>query len=242
MPGRSTGQLFGSFLAHRPAVMLCRVILNSFILLTVLGAETGLAEGFSLEAVNVPPESIGPALKSTLNPDGVRILNETGQPWCEVWLRQEIASSPQPASPEAQYSTFHSGLLLGVIRFPADGSDYRGLPVKKGTYTMRYGVMPQDGNHVGAAPIVDFVLLIPVADDKSEADAMLTSEDLVKLSRKASGTNHPAIMNLAFPPDSVDKPTLEKFDPDHWVLSVPIRQKPDAELPLSIIVYGQAAG
>ena len=107
---------------------------------------------------------------------------------------------------------------------------------------MRYGVIPQDGNHVGAAQIVDFVLLVPLSEDAKAPDAHLSSEELVELSRKASGTHHPTVINLAFPPDSVDKPFLEKDDFDHWILSLPIRQKPDAELPVSIIVYGQAAG
>ena len=107
---------------------------------------------------------------------------------------------------------------------------------------MRYGVIPQDGNHLGAAPIVDFVLLIPLSEDAKAPDARLSSEELVELSKKASGTHHPTVINLAFPPDSVDRPLLEKDDLDHWILSLPLGRKPGGQLPLSIIVYGQAAG
>ena len=107
---------------------------------------------------------------------------------------------------------------------------------------MRYGVIPQDGNHVGAAPIVDFVLLIPLSEDTRSPDAHLSSEELVELSKKASGTHHPTVINLAFPPDSVERPILEKYDSDHWILSLPLNQKSGGQLPLSIIVHGQAAG
>ncbi len=222
--------------------MMFRFVSYSLLLLVLFRTETALGESFSLETVELPPKAVGETLKSILKPSGFRILNGQGKPWCEVWVRREIADTRQPASPEAQYPSFHSGVLLGLMRFPEDGSDYRGLPIKKGTYTMRYGVIPQDGNHVGAAPIVDFVLLIPLSEDARVPDARLSSQELVELSKKASGTHHPTVINLAFPPDSVDKPFLEEDDLDHWILSLPIRRKPDGELPLSIIVYGQAAG
>jgi hypothetical protein len=223
-------------------VMVFRIATFGLLLLSFLGAKTAQGEGFSLEVVEHPPKALAEPLKSILKPAGIRVLNGQGNPWCEVWVRQEIADSGQPASPEAVYPAFHSGILLGLMRFPEGGTDYRGLPVKKGTYTMRYGVIPQDGNHLGAAPIVDFVLLIPLSEDAKAPDARLSSEELVELSKKASGTHHPTVINLAFPPDSVDRPLLEKDDLDHWILSLPLGQKPGGQLPLSIIVYGQAAG
>lgn len=223
-------------------VMFFRFASFGLLLLTLPGVQTALGEDFSLEVVEHPPEAVADPLKSILNPAGIRVLNGQGNPWCEVWVRREIADSGQPASPEAVYPALHSGVLLGLMRFPEDGTDYRGLPVRKGTYTMRYGVIPQDGNHVGAAPIVDFVLLIPLSEDAQAPDAHLGSEELVELSKKASGTHHPTVINLAFPPDSVERPLLEKDDLDHWILSLPLSQKPGGQLPLSIIVHGQAAG
>lgn len=222
--------------------MVFRFASIALLLLTLPGAPTAQGEDFSLEAVEQPPEAVAEPLKSVLNPAGVRVLNGQGNPWCEVWVRREIADSGQPASPEAVYPGFHSGVLLGLMRFPEGGTDYRGLPFGKGTYTMRYGVIPQDGNHVGAAPIVDFVLLIPLSEDTRAPDAHLSSEELVELSKKASGTHHPTVINLAFPPDSVERPLLENDDSDHWILSLPLNRKAGGPLPLSIIVHGQAAG
>ncbi|MDE2666188.1 MAG: hypothetical protein OXI69_08555 [Acidobacteriota bacterium] len=225
-----------------PALMVFRFASFSLLLLTLPGVQTALGEDFSLEEVERPPEALAEPLKSSLNPAGVRVLNGQGNPWCEIWVRREIADSGQPASPEAVYPAFHSGVLLGLMRFPEGGTDFRGLPVGKGTYTMRYGVIPQDGNHVGAAPIVDFVLLIPLSEDTLAPDAQLSSEELVELSKKASGTHHPTVINLAFPPDSVERPILENYESDHWILSLPLNQKSGGQLPVSIIVHGQAAG
>ncbi len=224
------------------AVMVFRFASIGLLLLILPGVETAQTEEFSLGEVKHPPEAVAEPLKSILNPAGVRVLNGQGNTWCEVWVRREIADSGQPASPEAVYPGFHSGVLIGLMRFPEGGTDFRGLPVGKGTYTMRYGVIPQDGNHVGAAPIVDFVLLIPLSEDTRSPDAHLSSEELVELSKKASGTHHPTVINLAFPPDSVERPILEKYDSDHWILSLPLNQKSGGQLPLSIIVHGQAAG
>lgn len=226
--------------SHSPVVL--RFASLGLLLLALAVAPTARGEDFSLEAVESLPEAVAEPLESILTPAGIRVLKGQGTPWCEVWVRREIADSGQPASPEAVYPAFHSGVLLGLMRFPEGGTDYRGLPVGKGTYTMRYGVIPQDGNHLGAAPMVDFVLLIPLSEDSQAPDAHLTSEELVELSKKASGTHHPTVINLAFPPDSVERPLLEKDDSDHWILSLPLGQESGGQSPLSIIVHGQAEG
>ncbi len=235
-----TTHMMTTLRSHR--LMMLRFASIGLLLLTLPGAPTAQGEDFSLGEVEHPPEGVAESLESILNPAGVRVLNGEGTPWCEVWVRRKIADSGRPASPEAVYPGFHSGVLIGLMRFPEGGTDFRGLPVGKGTYTMRYGVIPQDGNHVGAAPIVDFVLLIPLSEDTRAPDAHLSSEELVELSKKASGTHHPSVINLAFPPDSVERPLLEKDDSDHWILSLPLGRESGGQSPLSIIVHGQAAG
>ena len=242
----ATNQLFWPEISRRlfrfPIIMIFRFANICLVVFTLHGAQTAKGENFFLEVVKHPPQTVAKPLKSILKPAGIRVLSRQGTPWCEVWIRREIVDSGQPASPEAVYPGLHSGVLLGLMRFPKSGSDYRGLPVKKGTYTMRYGVIPQDGNHVGAAPIMDFVLLIPLSEDDKAPDARLSSKELVELSKKASGTHHPTVINLAFPPDSVEGPLLEKDDLDHWILTLPLNQKPGGPLPVSIIVHGQAPG
>ena len=86
------------------------------------------------------------------------------------------------------------------------------------------------------------MLLIPAAEDKKDADASMSTEEVVALSRKASGTNHPAVINMASPPAGVSNATLEKDELDHWVLKVKSQSKPAADLPLGIIVVGRAEG
>jgi hypothetical protein len=213
------------------AVLLCNGV-----------ALDALAASYKLEAVSAAPEGLSPGVKSLLQPEGYKIVNDQGAAWCQVWIRKEISNTGKPASPDAKYPALHLGQLLGVMKFDSAGSDYRGQSIKPGLYTLRYCLILQDGNHLGAAPILDFVLLVPASDDTKDPDAVMSTNEVVSLSRKASGTNHPAVINLAPPPAAPSSATLEKDEMDHWVLKVKSQSKPAADLPIGIIVVGRAEG
>jgi hypothetical protein len=214
----------------------------ALVLIFFFPGSRAFAASYKVEPSATPPTGLSDALKGILQAQGARILNEQGGIWCEIWIRKEVANTGKPASPDAKYPALHLGSLLGVMSFPAAGSDYRGQAIKPGIYTMRYCLIPQDGNHLGAAPIRDFVLLVPVAEDAKDPEAAMTVEELVNLSRKASGTNHPAVINLGRPPESLSGPTLEKDDLDHWVLKTKTQSKPAADLLIGIVVVGRAEG
>jgi hypothetical protein len=104
---------------------------------------------------------------------------------------EKVADPPRGAD----FPQISPGTLLGTIRYLKQGGDYCGKPIPPGTYTMRYGLLPEDGAHLGVAPRRDFVVLSPAAVDR-DAAARPGYEALVEMSRKASGTNHPAILFL----------------------------------------------
>jgi hypothetical protein len=209
----------------------------------IIFCNTSYSATYKFETANSTPEGLSDGIKNLLQPAGFRIVDEKGSPWCEVWLRKEITNLNKPGSPDAKYPSLHIGQLVGVLKFNGTGSDYRGQVIKSGTYTMRYCLILQDGNHMGVSPILDFILLTPVSDDNKEPDAVMTIMDLAVLSRKASGTNHPATIMLSNPPGTnLTQPVLEKDDMDHWVLKLKSQSKPGAELPIGIIVVGKAEG
>jgi hypothetical protein len=215
----------------------------SFFLLAIIVCNASYSATYKSETVNSMPEGLSDAIKGLLQPQGFRVVDENGNPWCEVWLRKEITNFSKPGAPDAKYQSLHIGQLVGVMKFNGMGSDYRGQAIKAGTYTMRYCLILQDGNHMGVSPILDFVLLTPVSDDNKEPDAVMTIMDVVVLSRKASGTNHPATILLSSPPtDEFKPPILEKDDMDHWVLKLKSQSKAGVELPIGIIVVGKAEG
>ncbi|MEW5978258.1 MAG: hypothetical protein AB1898_20880 [Acidobacteriota bacterium] len=193
---------------------------------------------YKLEKISTAPEGVNDALKAGLQAEGARVLDGAGNVWCEVWIRKEIAPGSS-GSLDALYSQLHIGSMLGILRFPDTGSDFRGQAIKPNTFTMRYALLPQDGAHMGMAPIVDFLVLIPTADDTLDADAEVPYLDLMKMSRKASGTNHPAILNFGVPPEKFSGMSLAKDDAGHWVLHAKAGLKGGGELPLSMVVVGK---
>jgi hypothetical protein len=106
-------------------------------------------------------------------------------------------------------------------------------------YTLRLGIQPMDGDHMGTAPYNEFGLLVPAAVDK-KPDA-LDPMELHELSAKSAGRTHPGIMLLFPNPKPADAPAVEAKPREHWVLSfrTPVSaggQK--AALGFSLVVVG----
>ncbi len=152
---------------------------------------------------------------------------------CDIWFR---ASVPSAANSEQNvtFSQIKHGTLVGAIRFPNKGSDRRAQPLKPGIYTLRLSFFPVDGAHQGVAPTRDFVLLTPAEAD-SDLNATPSYQELVAMSRKASGTTHPAILNV-WKPDSAE-PAALKHEGEDWVLYSTLGDKP-----IAIILVGAFVG
>ena len=175
-------------------------------------------------------------LKKALEPAGSRVSLADGA-YCDIWLRAGIASGKTEAQ-GAVYTSLGESALIGVIVFARPTTDFRGQPLKPGAYTLRYGLHPTDGNHMGISPIRDFLVLVPVGADQNP-DAQFKFEELMKMSTKASGTNHPGVLSLA----SADKATAPKVAPnDHGqlVFSSKLKTQSGSEIPIAFIIKGIA--
>ncbi len=213
----------------------------------LLWAASALGQGgYKIEAIHAPASSDLPrALQDSLQPEGTRLRNDQGSAVCEVWLRKSIPLKHGTSeSADILYGSLDVGTVVGVLRFPSGGSDFRGQTIKAGFYTLRYALIPQDGNHMGVSPNRDFVLLSPAAVD-TEPDKQVKFDDLVKLSRQASGTPHPAVLSLVPLKEAASPsfPALVHDDQGHWVLQVKIHGTSAAgsqELPIAITLVGKA--
>src|ERR1700694_5507243 len=113
-----------------------------------------LAISFSVLADNGKVESIGAftdtsasdPLKKALEAKGYRVSLADGV-LCEIWLSNAIASGKNDAQ-GAIYTSVSESALIGVITFPKASIDFRKQNIKAGSYTLRYAVHPQDGNHI----------------------------------------------------------------------------------------------
>ncbi len=169
----------------------------------------------------------GPAsasVKSALEGAGYRVTLADGSVACEIWFRKD-GPGLQPSA------------LVGVLTFPKNTTDFRGQAVKAGSYTLRYAQMPGDGNHLGAAPTTDFLLLVPLADDQ-DAAAQPDFGGLMAMSGKTAGLNHPAPLNLAATSDRGNDPAVAKNEYGHEVFYVKVKTA-KGDLPIGLVVKGQ---
>ncbi len=201
------------------------------------------APSYKVETIGACSDSGVPeAVRNALQPQGIRVAGDSS-PFCEVWLRKVL---PQTAgSTGASYSTLANGTFVGVIVYRANATDYRGQVVKPGTYTLRYQTIPQDGNHLGVSPSADFLLLVPAAADKNP-DSLIEFQELIRLSKQASGTNHPNPLYLTVPA-SAGAAVFREAEAGHWALEAKTKAKPagggsETDFPLAIILIGKAEG
>lgn len=208
-----------------------------FVVVAVVCLAALSAIGQKVEKGVAAPDNIPAALKAAVQSDGVRVLNAGGAAYEEIWLRKDLSAEAKEATGDIAYPGIPEGSFLGVWRYVTAGSDFRGQSVKPGVYSMRQALMPPDGNHMGAWPNRDFILLIPADADKDPA-ANLKYDEVVALSRKATGTNHPAIYPMQ-PPEAAGDATLSKNDRDQGILTVKMPTRSGGAMPVAFIVFGR---
>lgn len=219
------------------------------VALALVAALPAFAEGnYKAEALNrLPASDVPKVLQEALQPQGARFLDDQGSAVAEVWLAKTLSGAASPSSSmDVLYGSVAPGAFVGVLHFPNGGKDFRGQDVKSGYYTMRYDLVPQDGNHMGVSQYRDFILLIPVAQDPDPAQA-LKFEDAVKLSRQTTGTGHPGILSM----DPVDESTREfpsafRDGSNDWALAAKTQVKAEGgaakDLPMAIVLVGKYEG
>lgn len=189
---------------------------------------------FKVEKDVAAPAEAPSAVKDSLEPQGVRVLNDAGSPYIEVWFSKSVAAESKPPAGDVFYPGIPEGSFLGIARFVSNAADFRGQAIKPGLYSMRYALMPVDGNHVGAADSRDFILMVPLSAETNTAQNV-KFEDVVAMSRKASGTGHPAVfpMKIAEGGDA----GVTKTSDGHVVLKSKLGK---SAAPVAFVVYGKS--
>jgi hypothetical protein len=193
-----------------------------------------LAQDYKLEPLNTAAPGLPAALAAAVQGQGYRVNGAAG-PWCEIWLAKSVPVGAKPDDAAISFG-IAQGTLLGVIRFPGRGADRRGQVIPAGVYTLRYSLFPVDGAHSGVAPQRDFALMTPIGADADPA-AKPGFDELVKMSGKASGTPHPAVLSIETPPSGASAPSVVKEGEHDWTLTVK-----SGDLTFSVIVVGKAEG
>lgn len=150
-----------------------------------------------------PPDAVAKDIRASLSDSGYQVADAEGKVYAEIWWRKGVPAKGEPSGPNGPilYPILETGELLGVLRFPGEGYDFREQPIKEGVYTLRYGLLPENGAHLGVSEYRDYALLVPAADDQDLKRE--TMADLQKRSMKSSGTNHPGVLMLGPPSDAL---------------------------------------
>jgi hypothetical protein len=135
------------------------------------------------------PGELAPSIKSTLAADGVKVA--AGAATLEFWW---VSALPISGSGPAAWSQVAEGAIVGAVRVTGAFKEIRGKVVKPGVYTLRYALQPQNGDHLGASPFREYLLLSPAAADADPNP--LGFDGTVAISKQTIGTSHPAALSL----------------------------------------------
>jgi len=194
------------------------------------------------------PSSVQGEIAGSLEKTGYKILDGSGKPFVEIWLRKEIPASAKPAGPKGPvlFPFLADGEVLGVLEFASEGHDYRDQPISKGTYVMRYGLQPVNGDHLGVSVFRDYTLLLPASKDRELKRP--ARKALEERSAEAAGTSHPAVFILGSPSGKAAKSVpsmVQDTEKNLWSVVIPLNIKPKGEpaavvLPVQVVVVGSA--
>lgn len=214
-------------------------------LLSLLLVSSAWAVDHKLEPLDepAPADAISPEVAKLLEPKGVRVVRGKSRTICDLWLCREWAAAATKPTGDVIYP-FQPGQVIGVIRYPKKGSDFRDQDIAEGVYTLRYGQQPVDGAHVGTSPTRDFLLLLKADQDKSPA--LPDYKALTKASAQAAGSNHPLLLSmqrLASP--TAAAPAIRHEEAREWwivTLAGNVKQADEAKKQvIELVVVGKAA-
>ncbi len=195
-----------------------------------------------VSSAGAPSGKVPAAVASALNPQGMKFEDGQGHVVAEIWLAKTLPVASNPSSsPDILYGSLAPGTFVGVLEFPAQGSDYRGQSIKAGYYTLRYEWIPEDGNHMGVSQYRDFLLLLPATKDTNPSQVMPFKET-VRLSRLTTGTGHPGVLMMDRARNSLKSlPAAFQDGSQNWAIQA------DASIggkttPLAFVLVGQYQG
>lgn len=144
-------------------------------------------------ADSAPPAEIAEELRGLLDPKSFQLDPGNGLLY-EFWFRKDLPLARKPDAGDA-LAAIDETTFLGAVKVHKDTKDFKNDEVIAGVYTMRLGIQPTDGNHLGTSPFPYFAVLVPARYDK-ELKAISDHDTLAELSAQDTATEHPNILSL----------------------------------------------
>ena len=198
---------------------------NALLGLSLLVSGLIQASDFSVKSISkAAPSELGDSIKAELSDQAIQIF-KGDKPLYELWLASSVTLNSAIDAPNRALSALKQTTLLGAIKVIDSERDYRDDELFDGTYTIRFGLRPDDGNHLGTSNFRYFAVLVAAKNDQ-ELGGITRSRQLVKASSKTNPTDHPLILSL-FPVNSAEKAELEFHEPapEHTALRLSLAAK-----------------
>jgi hypothetical protein len=189
-----------------------------------------------------PPKEVSADVAKVLSDTGYRVTAD-GKVVCDIWLAKQWTAKARFTPTLSMLYPLEPGELIGAIRYPKRAGDFRNQQIRAGVYSVRFGLQPEDGNHVGTSMTRDFLVLLPAAKDTRPArigDVMM----LFKQSAEVTRSTHPAILAVLEVPADAKSPAVRHLE-DRELWSVRLTGKSKAgertsDLPIEFVVVGHA--
>jgi hypothetical protein len=184
------------------------------------------------------PDALAKPVAALLAPGGVRVVVAKGPVTLDFWW---VSALPLKEGAAISWNEVEEGALVGAVNIPSEYRDIRGRIIKPGVYTLRYGIQPQNGDHLGVSPFRDFLLVSPAAVDKDPAPH--GHDGTVELSKQAIGGSHPGVLSIDPPVATAAPLSLHKTELDHdaVIMEVPVTRagKPAGSLKFGLVLVGK---
>lgn len=176
-------------------------------------------------------------MAATLAAGGVRVA--VGKAMLEFWwvkgLTMKAGNGP------AEWTDVEEGALVGAVRVGGEFRDIRARILKPGLYTLRYGLQPENGDHLGVSPFREFLLVSPAALDSDPAPH--GHDGTIEISKEAVGGSHPTVLSIDPPVAKQEPLQIHKTQLDHQavVMEVPVVRdgKPAGTLRFGLVLVGK---
>jgi len=214
----------------------------AFLAITIFSSAR--AQDYTVEAIDGGPDAgeVSEEISQLLSPQGIRVKRGATRTACELWFCKELPIDGDFEPTEQRLYPFTPGQLIGLVHFSRRGSEFRDQAISSGWYTLRFGLQPVDGNHVGTSPTRDFFLLVDVEQD--EVPEAWSEEELNAASSEAAGSSHPAMLCLQRPTDGSELSVRHDEANDWWVLHFigkGVANQESKDVPIDLVVVGHAA-
>jgi len=201
--------------------MTRRSLVAAAVVLTALAGRTAAQDTkLTVKVESTPPPSeLSAPVRALLDSKALSVSDGQGKLLCTVWPRKTLESKATAEQVQGglTYTSLEESTVLGAVKFPAVWTDYRKQKIQPGVYTLRLGIQPMDGDHMGTAPYNEFALLSPAGKDQKPDP--LESKALTELSSTSTTRKHPGIMLLFPNPKPAEGPSVEAKPNEHWVLN-----------------------